>query len=43
MSSPDLNKLIKKSPNYILGILGGSASCTAEIITFPFDNIKTRM
>jgi hypothetical protein len=27
----------------ILSICGGLAACTAEVFTFPFDNLKTRM
>ena len=35
--------LVDKSPLLLLGVLGGMASSTAELITFPLDNIKTRM
>ena len=35
--------LVSKSPLPLLGILGGLASCSAELVTFPLDNIKTRM
>jgi hypothetical protein len=27
----------------LIGLIGGLASCTAEIFTFPLDNVKTRM
>lgn len=31
-------------PNLLLlGFLGGLAGCNAEVVTFPFDNLKTRM
>lgn len=31
-------------PNaFLLGFLGGLAGCNAELVTFPFDNLKTRM
>ena len=39
----NINDLIKKAPLSLLGILGGTASCFAEVFTFPLDNIKTRM
>jgi hypothetical protein len=32
-----------KSPTWLLGLCGGVASIAAEIFTFGFDNIKTRM
>jgi len=42
------NKSSQKSnppkPNsLLLGFLGGLAGCNAEVVTFPFDNLKTRM
>ena len=39
----DINQLISASPLALIGLLGGLASCTAEIFTFPLDNVKTRM
>lgn len=37
----------RKSPpkpnSLLLGFLGGLAGCNAELVTFPFDNLKTRM
>lgn len=39
----DVASLAKRAPLPLLGILGGLASCTAEVCTFPLDNIKTRM
>jgi len=30
-------------PLPILGLLGGLSSCIAEVFTFPFDNVKTRI
>lgn len=38
-----ITDLVKAAPLPLLGLLGGLASCTAEIFTFPLDNIKTRM
>ena len=38
-----MNALIAASPLALIGLLGGAASCTAELFTFPLDNIKTRM
>lgn len=38
-----LNEYVKRSPLPLLGALGGLAACTAECMTFGFDNIKTRM
>lgn len=29
--------------SFYLGFLGGLAAINAELVTFPFDNIKTRM
>ena len=33
----------KKPNSLLLGFLGGLAGCNAEAVTFPFDNLKTRM
>ena len=33
----------KKPSSLLLGFLGGLAGCNAEVVTFPFDNLKTRM
>lgn len=34
----------QQTPNsLLLGFLGGLAGCNAEVVTFPFDNLKTRM
>ena len=33
----------KSSSTVIIGMCGGIAACTAEYITFPFDNVKTRI
>lgn len=35
--------LIEKGPIPIIGLLAGFAACTADIATFFFDNIRTRM
>ena len=32
-----------KPNSLLLGFLGGLAGCNAEVVTFPFDNLKTRM
>jgi hypothetical protein len=34
---------LKDAHLIVLAVLGGGAACTAELLTFPFDNIKTRM
>lgn len=39
----DIQSLSARAPLTLLGLLGGLASCTAELFTFPLDNIKTRM
>jgi len=37
------NKNVNPIPLPVLGLIGAFASCIAEIFTFPFDNIKTRL
>jgi len=35
--------LINKAPLPIIGLLAGFAACTADISTYFFENIRTRM
>lgn len=35
--------LVEQSSLFMLAFCSGLASCTAEMMTFPFENIKIRM
>lgn len=39
----DMSDIIKKSYIGMIGICGGFGSATAELLTFGFDNVKTKM
>lgn len=39
----DMNEVIRKSYIGMIGICGGLGSATAELLTFGFDNVKTKM
>ncbi|KRX00255.1 Mitochondrial carrier domain [Pseudocohnilembus persalinus] len=41
--SLSMPEIISISPTWLLGILGGLGSSSGEIVTFAFDNMKTRM
>lgn len=38
-----MGEIVNQSPLLLIGLCGGLGSSTGELVTFGFDNVKTRM